>query len=278
MKLLRVIASLVAAGALLVSGASAWAEEESRLDVVMKRDKLIVATYSTAPPLSFKDEKGDLVGFEIDLVRIIAAGLLGDSNKVEFLIIDSAGRFPAVLSGKADFGIAATTIYPDRANRVAFTSPYMDSGVSLFARKDLKVNSIDQLNNEKFTIGGKNNPQNAERATQYVPKMKTKWFDTDSALLLAVKSGIATAAQTDTPIAEWFAASNPDLKVLPFTFGSISNNAIFMKPGDFKWWLFLDTVVKELRTGSRYDQYKETYKKWFGTNPPPQRFYTGGRK
>jgi hypothetical protein len=51
-----------------------------------------------------------------------------------------------------------------------------------------------------------------------------------------------------------------------------------MKPGDFKWWLFLDTVVKELRTGSRYDQYKETYKKWFGTNPPPQRFYTGGRK
>jgi polar amino acid transport system substrate-binding protein len=261
---------------LFVLGARVSAEEESRLDTVLKRDKLIVATYSTSPPLCFKDEKGDLVGFEIDLVRMIAAGLFGDANKVEFLIVQSEGRFPAVLSGKADFGIASTTIYPERAVRVAFTSPYMDSGVGLIAKKDLKVSSIDQLNKEQFTIGGKNNPQNAERAQKFVPKMKTKWFDTDNALLLAVKSGILTVAQTDMPIAKWFATNNPDIKVLPFTFGSMANNAIFMKPGDFKWWMFLDTMVKEMTTGSRYDEYKGIYRKWFGTNPPPQRFYLGG--
>ena len=89
--------------------------QESRLDVVTKRDKLIVATYSTAPPLAFTDEKGQLVGFEIDLVRIIAKDLLGDPNKVEFVIVQSEGRFPSVLSGRADFAIAATTIYPERA-------------------------------------------------------------------------------------------------------------------------------------------------------------------
>jgi len=258
-------------------GARASADEESRLDMVLKRDKLIVATYSTSPPLCFKDEKGDLVGFEIDLVRIIAAGLLGDPNKVEFLIVQSEGRFPAVLSGKADFGIASTTIYPERAVRVAFTSPYMDSGTGLIAKKEFKASSIDEMNKEQFTIGGKNNPQNAERAQKFVPKMKTKWFDTDNALLLAVKGGILTVAQTDIPIAKWMAAKNLDIKVLPFTFGSMANNAIFMKPGDFKWWLFLDTMVKEMTTGSRYDEYKEIFHKWFGTNPPPQRFYTTGK-
>lgn len=262
---------------LFLSGVRAAAEEESRLDTVLKRDKLVVATYSTAPPLCFKDEKGELVGFEIDLVRLIAAGLLGDAKKVEFLIVQSEGRFPAVLSGKADFGIASTTIYPERAVRVAFTRPYMDSGVGLIAKKDLKVTSMDQLNKEQFTIGGKNNPQNAERAQRFVPKMKTKWFDTDNALLLGVKSGILTAAQTDMPIAKWFATSNPDLQVLPFTFGSMANNAIFMKPGDFKWWLFLDTMIQEMTTGSRYDEYKEIHKKWFGGDPPPQRFYLGGK-
>lgn len=258
---------------LLAMGANALAEEESRLDQVMKRDKLIVATYSTAPPLCFKDEKGDLVGFEIDLVRIIAAGLLGDANKVEFLIIDSAGRFPAVLSGKADFGIASTTIYPDRANRVAFTAPYMDSGVALFARKGFDAKTIEDMNKEKYTIGGKNNPQNAQRAERYVPKMKTKWFDSDNALLLSVKSGIVDVAQTDLAIGQWYAVKNKDIKVLPFGFGYMSNNAIFMKPGDFKWWLFLDTMVKEMRTGSRYGEYRDAYNKWFGKNPPPQRFY-----
>src|ERR1700687_1054669 len=91
--------------------------QESRLDVVVKRDKLIVATYSTAPPLAFTDEKGQLVGFEIDLARLIAKDLLGDPNKIEFMIVQSEGRFPSVLSGRANFAIAATTIYPERGPR-----------------------------------------------------------------------------------------------------------------------------------------------------------------
>ena len=39
----------------------------------------------------------------------------------------------------------------------------------------------------------------------------------------------------------------------------------------------LDTFVQELTTGSRYAEYVELYQKWFGRNPPPQRFYTGAR-
>ena len=39
--------------------------QESLLDVVLKRDKLIVATYSTSPPLAYVDDNGKLVGFEV---------------------------------------------------------------------------------------------------------------------------------------------------------------------------------------------------------------------
>src|SRR5947208_4480709 len=85
--------------------------QESRLDVVSKRGKLIVATYSTAPPLAFTDENGKLVGFEVDIAKSIAKDLLGDAEKIEFMIVQSEGRFPSVLSGRADFAIAATTIY-----------------------------------------------------------------------------------------------------------------------------------------------------------------------
>ena len=181
--------------------------QESRMDVVLKRDKLIVATYSTAPPLAFTDDKGQLVGFEIDLARLIAKDLLGDPNKIEFMIVQSEGRFPSVLSGRADFAIAATTIYPERAAKVAFTTPYMDSGVAMLVRRDANVHNLADLNNEKFTITGQNNPQNAERAKRFVPKAKTIWFDNPSELLLAVKSGRATAMQTDVPIADYFRAA-----------------------------------------------------------------------
>jgi polar amino acid transport system substrate-binding protein len=113
-----------------------------------------------------------------------------------------------------------------------------------------------------------------------VPKAKAIWFDSPSEMFLAVKSGRATAMQTDTPIADYYALQNKDLIVLPDMIEKlgVSNNAIFMKPGDFTWWLFLDTIVREFRYGSRYAEYTELFNKWFGKNPPPQRFYLGGGK
>jgi polar amino acid transport system substrate-binding protein len=258
--------------ALLLAAVPARAED-SRLDVVVKRDKLIVGTYSTAPPLSYKDDNGEFVGFEIDLARLLAKYLLGDPNKVEFVAFTSDGRWPAVLSGKIDFGIASTTIYPDRAARVAFTSPYMDSGISVLVRDDVPAKTLAELNDEKYTLAELNNPQMADRAKRFLPKMKTLDFDQPSSLFVALKSGQAHAMQIDTPIIDWYAANNPGFHELPELLSSVQNNAIFIKPGDFIWWRYLDTVVQEWRWGSRYDDYTALWQKWFKKDPPPQRFY-----
>jgi hypothetical protein len=95
-------------------------------------------------------------------------------------------------------------------------------------------------------------------------------------MFLAVKSGQATAMQMDSPVIDWYAANNGDLKTLPENLGNIQGNAIFMKPGDFTFWLWLDTVVQELTVGSRYNEYTDVYKKWFGRNPPAPRFSAAG--
>ena len=248
----------------------------SRLDEIIKRDKLIVATFNSAPPFCYTDDKGELIGFDIDVAKFIAKSLLGDESKIEFVIVNSEGRWPAVNSGRADIGLATTTVYPDRALRVAFTRPYIDSSVSVLVRKDAKVNTLAALNNAKFTLANLTNPQMADRAKRFLPNMKLVTFDTIAALFTAVKSGQATALQIDTPVVNWYAANNPDLMALPETLANIQGNAIFMKPGDFTLWLWMDTMVQEMTAGSRYSQYTDIYKKWFGANPPPQRFYAPG--
>ncbi|MDA0269137.1 MAG: transporter substrate-binding domain-containing protein, partial [Cyanobacteria bacterium] len=48
------------------------------LDTIQDRGHLVVAVKDTWRPLGFIDEKGELVGFEIDLARQLAADLLGD--------------------------------------------------------------------------------------------------------------------------------------------------------------------------------------------------------
>jgi polar amino acid transport system substrate-binding protein len=243
---------------------------------VLKRDKLIVGTYSTSPPLAYVDDSGNLVGLEIDMAHAIAKDLLGDPNKVEFVVLQSDGRFPAALSGKIDFGLCSTTITGDRAVRIAFTRPYLDTGGSIIARRDAGIKTVQELNNSKFTYAILNVPPAIARAKQVLPNVTQLLLDSPSALFLAVKTGRATAFAIDKPIADYYEAENQDLVRLDTTgtpFAYVSQDAIFLKPGDFKWWLFLDTWVGELRGGSRYDQYVEWYRKWLKKDPPPQRFY-----
>ena len=277
----RIAAALLFAAVGITASQIATAQSPaatSRLDEIIKREKLIVATFGTAPPFCYTDDTGKLVGFDIDIARLIAKSLLGDENKIEFAVVTSEGRWPAVNSGRADIGIATTTVYPDRALRVAFTRPYIDSGISILVRQDTKVNNLAGLNNAKFTLANLSNPQMAERAKRFLPNVKLLTFDTPAALFTAVKSGQAQAMQMDTPVVNWYAANNKELKVLPESLGVVQGNAIFMKPGDFTLWLWMDTMVQEMQAGSRYNEYSEIYRRWFGTNPPPQRFYGAAAK
>jgi polar amino acid transport system substrate-binding protein len=268
------LAPLAAALVLLLSLAAAQAQERSRLDEVLQRGSLIVVALGTVPPFAFKDDKGDLVGFDIDVARLAANALFRDPNKIEFVIVTSDGRWPAIESGRADMGVGGTTVYPDRAIRVAFTRAFIDSGISIMVAKSSGIKSLEDLNQDKYTVANLNNPQMADRAQMFFPKAKIITFDTPSGEFLAVKSGRAHALQIDTPTADYFAATSAkDFEVLPTLLTASQNNAIYLKPGDFKWWLWLDTFVSELRTGSLYPKYAEIYQKWFKKDPPPQKFY-----
>lgn len=273
MKFASLLGALALSFAFLAPSASA---QESQLDVVLKRDKLIVGTYSTSPPLAYVDDSGNLVGFEIDMAHQIAKDLLGDPNKVEFVVLQLDGRFPAALSGKIDFGLCSTTITGDRAVRIAFTRPYLDTGGSIIARRDAGIKTIQELNNAKYTYAILNVPPAIARAKQVMPNVQQLLLDSPSALFLAVKTGRATAFAIDKPIADYYEAENKDLVRLDTTgtpFAYVSQDSIFMKPGDFKWWLFLDTWVGELRYGSRYEFYVAWYQKWMKKDAPPQRAY-----
>ena len=270
----RVLVVVVVAVFLHLAATDALTQEKSRLETVLQRGKLIVATFSTAPPFCYTDDKGQLVGFDIDVARLLGKALFKDPNKVEFVVVTAEGRWPAIESGRADMGIATTTIYPDRAVRVAFTRPYVDSGVSVLVKKGTGIKSLADLNQEKYAIANLNNPQQAERSKRFIPRAKTLTFDTPAAQALAVRSGRAQGAQLDTPVADWYAATSKDeFEVIPELMGYSQNNAIFLKHGDFTWWHWLDTAVGEMRSGSYYGEYSEIYQKWFGKNPPPQKFY-----
>jgi len=278
-------ASTAVAGAgLIVAQASPAAAQEpasvagkSKLDEVLARGKIIVGVTSEAPPFGFIDDKSQLVGFDIDIARLMAKEIFGDENKIELFKQGFAARWPNVENGTVDFGVQVTTVYPDRALRVAFTRPYVDSGIVLVVKKDNPAKAVADLNTAANTVAHLTAPVQEERGKRLYPKAKFLTFDSISAQFNAVKLGRATAAQLDTPVALWYVKDNPDIRILDQWLTDVTGNAIFLRPNDFKWWLFLDTVVGELTGGSRFSEYKAIYKKWLGIEPRSTRISQSGR-
>jgi len=271
---MRQVLSAIAAGVLAFVGAgTAVAQEKSRLDEILARGHVIVGVTSEAPPFGFVDAKGELVGFDIDVAKLVARSLFGGQEKIELVKQGFAARWPNVQTGRVDFGIQVTTIFPDRALNVAFTRAYIDSGVVVIVRKNSNLKTLADLNSDKVTLGNLTAPVQAERAKKFFPNAKAVTFDAISSQLTAVKTSRADAAMLDAPVAMWFAKENPDMRVLDEWMTAPTNNAIFLKHGDFKLWLVLDTLVSEMRAGSLSAEYAEIYRKWFGVEPPDLKPY-----
>ncbi len=140
------VAGLAAAGATLTpEKAAAQAVGNSILRTVLDRGKLIVGTGSTNAPWHFENDKGELVGMDITMARILAKGLFDDETKVEFVRQDPAQRIPNITTGKVDIVIQFMTVTPARAQLVAFTRPYYVEGIALLTRPDAANKSFDQL-------------------------------------------------------------------------------------------------------------------------------------
>jgi len=272
MKLVRIV-FISMFGSLLLMGAPFSLAAESTLDTVLKRGKVIVGVSSEAPPFGFIDEKGELVGFDIDIAKIIANKMFGEDGHIEFLKQGFAARWANANSGKIDFGIQITTVHSQRPTKVAFTRSYVDSGIVLVSKKGSGIRKIADANKSNVTVANLTVPAQEERAKRLFPKAKLTVFDSTAAQFNAVRTGRANAAQLDEPIARWYASQHDDVQVTEDWITPPTNNAVFTKLGDFTWWLVLDTYVNELRNGSLYPQYAEVYKKWFGTRPPHTKFW-----
>ena len=79
-------------GSAFCFGPGAAYAQDSRLDTILKRDKLIVAVSNSSVPVGFIDENGTHTGFEIEFARLMAKAILGSPDKIELVVVTSDGR------------------------------------------------------------------------------------------------------------------------------------------------------------------------------------------
>jgi polar amino acid transport system substrate-binding protein len=96
------------------------------------RSALRVAIPADAPPYGFRRE-GALVGLEVDFARELATSL---GRSLDVLPVAWPELIPTLLAGRTDLAMAGLTITPAREVRMAFSEPYLRSGLLALLRRE----------------------------------------------------------------------------------------------------------------------------------------------
>ena len=109
-----------------------------------KEETLVVGLDDTFAPMGFRDEAGDLVGFDIDLANKVGE-VLGMS--VEFKPIDWNAKEMELKSGTIGLCMERDVHYADRLENMSLSDKYLNNKIVLMtlADSDLDVTEAEQL-------------------------------------------------------------------------------------------------------------------------------------
>lgn len=248
------------------------AEGGSKLQEVMERGHLIVGTGSTNAPWHFYDDNGELVGFDVDMARILATSLFGDPDAVEFVEQSSDERVPNLINGNVDICFQFMTISAERAQQIEFTVPYYTEGAEALLHKNGKYTSAEELleamdGGASLTIAILQNSYAEQIVASLFPGYEGKYtvdqYEDQALLYQALESGRCDAAVCDMSNANYQAAQD-EAYIASGISGYPQNYGAGVQKGDAEWLNYVNTVLMDAMSGATYQSYIDAYEEWFG--------------
>jgi len=246
-------------GLALVAGpAVAQAPAGNTLDEVKKRGVVRVGVRQDVPGFGIVDEKGEIVGFDIDVAREIGNRL---GVKVELVPVTAATRIPLLQQGRIDMIAATLTHYRERDKVIDFTIGYFWTGQKLMVKKGSSIQSAADLAGKRVgTTAGALALKNLAAAQ---PKAVGQTFEGYPEAFLAMQRGLTDAVVADIIILAGLRASAPkpdDYVIVGESLGG-GDYAIGVRENDSKWRDALNFTLQDMWKDGAWDK---IYDKWIG--------------
>ena len=223
---------------------------------------LVVGTDAAYAPFESQNEKGEIVGFDMDVLTAVAkkAGF-----EVKFVNTPWEGIFNTLQQGDRDLLISAITITPERKQTMDFAGPYFDAYQLIAVKQSSKVAKFGDL--KKLKVGVQTGTTGDEVVTKLLGKASTnvKRFESTPLALKELEAGGVDAVVADNGVVVNYVANNTSAK-----FKTVSDSAftpeqygIAVKKGNTQ---LLDKLNKGLADVKADGTYNAIYTKYFG--PP----------
>jgi len=142
------------------------------------------------PPFEMTDPQGRPTGVSVRLAEALAKHL-GRELVVENIAFD--GLIPALKTGKIDCIISSMTATPERSRSIAFSEPYLKTGLALLVGTKSPVRSAADLNVKGRMIAVKKGTTGHQYAATALKQARLLVLDKESSGVLEVVQGKADA-------------------------------------------------------------------------------------
>ncbi len=238
---------------LMVVGVSACSQDEDTLSKVQESGVLVMGTNAEFPPFEYRDENGDVAGFDVEIAKEIASAL-----GVELVIedMDFGSIIGAVKSGKVDFGVAGMSVTEDRKENADFSDAYFDaSQVIIVQIGNTEIGGTEDLTGKVLGVqeGTTGDLEASEVEGAQVMRFK-KAIDA----VMDLRNGNLDAVIIDALPAQVFVEKNDDIIMLDEYF-TVEEYAIAVRKGDTAFLEEINQVIAELKASGRYQEIYDEY-------------------
>lgn len=268
----RTLSLVLAAAALAISGCGGDDDDDDTTaagdgDIqLLQEGKLTVCTHLPYEPFQYQDESGEVVGFDVDLLNLLAEDLGVEQevlNVGEWEQVTSGAVFAA---NRCDIGMGAMTITEERAQALHISDPYFDATQALIVQAGSGIQGLEDLEGELVGVQTGTTGQDYGEANAEKFGYTTQNFEDLALQLNALKAGqIAAAINDNVPILS-FVEQNPDTEMVT-EFDTGEKYGFPAKKDDPNAERLIARLNELLAQAVEDGTYEEIYEKWFGVKP-----------
>ena len=223
----------------------------------------LVGTDAAYAPFESQNEKGEIVGFDIEVVKAVAAKA---GIEVKFLNTPWEGIFNTLAQGDRDLLVSSITITDERKQTMDFSSPYFDAQQLIAVKNDSKIAKFNDL--KKLKVGVQNGTTGDEVVTKLQGKNSAniKRFESTPLALKELEAGGVDAVVADNGVVVHYVANNSGAKFKTVSDASFASEqyGLAVKKGNTELLEKLNKGLADIKSDGTYDK---IYTQYFGKAP-----------
>lgn len=236
------------------------ANSDKSWDNTKEKGEFTLGLDENFPPMGFRNEKGEITGFDIDVAKEVTSRL---GVKLNVQPINWDAKDQELNTGNIDCIWNGFTITDERKKNVLFSNPYMKNRQVIVTMNKSNISKLSDLGGKKLGLQASSSAADAlNSAKDFKAKLgDTVEFDDNMTALMDLEKGGVDAVLMDEIVARYYITKkNKGYKVLDEALASEEYGIGFRKNDN----ALMQKVQETLDAMAKDGKMAEISNKWFG--------------